>query len=228
MICAEAEIGLGTSHAGVIVLPEETPVGTSVRDVYGIKDEVVFEIGLTPNRADAASHFGVARDLAAVIHVHHPEKNTVVSLPSVKELPSVSAQPISINVEAMEDCPRYSGLVIQGVEVKDSPDWLKNRLRSIGIGPINNIVDVTNYVLHEMGQPLHAFDADRIKGNKVVVRKAHAGEAFVTLDHLERKLNVTDLMICNETDPMCIAGVFGGEKSGIISATKNVFLESAY
>lgn len=228
MICAEDEIGLGASHAGIIVLPETAEVGMLAKDYYGLKDDVIFEIGLTPNRADAASHFGVARDLAAVIHIHHPEKKTIAQLPALQELPVINEFPVEVIVEDKEACPRYSGLVIKGVEVKESPDWLKNKLRSIGVGPINNIVDVTNYVLHELGQPLHAFDADQIKGNKVRVRKAGKEEKFVTLDHVERKLNPTDLMICNDTDPMCIAGVFGGERSGISGATRNVFLESAY
>ena len=228
MICAEDEIGLGTSHAGIIILPADVKVGASAKDFFGIKSAEILEIGLTPNRADAASHYGVARDLAAVIRCHYPKLNINMSLPDIKAFKAGSDTSLRIELLNPESCPRYSGLVIKNVEVKESPDWLKVRLRSIDVAPINNIVDITNFVLHELGQPLHAFDADKIKGNKVVVRNANPGEKFVTLDKVERKLFPTDLMICNEEEPMCIGGVFGGAESGINSATKNVFLESAY
>ncbi len=228
MICAEDEIGLGTSHAGIIILPADVKVGSPAKDFFGIKSDEILEIGLTPNRADAASHYGVARDLAAVIRCHYPSVNVTLSLPDVKAFKAGTDTSLQIELQNPESCPRYSGLVIKNVEVKESPDWLKERLRSIDVAPINNIVDITNFVLHELGQPLHAFDADKIKGNKVVVRNANTGEKFISLDKVERKLFPTDLMICNAEEPMCIGGVFGGAESGINSATKNVFLESAY
>ena len=231
MICAEDEIGLGQSHAGVIVLPADTKVGTLAKDFFKVEEDVVFEIGLTPNRADAASHIGVARDLLAVLH----QQPSLVSRPSTLIFPSVDAfksddqsLKISVEVQDADACPRYSGITFSGVDVKDSPAWLKNKLKAIGVGPINNIVDITNYVLHECGQPLHAFDADEINGKKVIVRPAKEGEKFTTLDKAERTLTSTNLMICNADEAMCIAGVFGGIKSGIREKTKNIFLESAY
>ena len=232
MICAEDEIGLGKSHEGVMVLPVETKVGTTAKDFFNIEEDVVFEIGLTPNRADAASHIGVTRDLLAVLRNSKLEFESLkleIKIPSVADFKIDNKDlPISVEVKDLEACPRYSGITISGVEVKESPSWLKNKLKAIGVGPINNIVDITNYVLHECGQPLHAFDADEIKGNKVVVRMAKEGERFITLDNIERKLTTTDLMICNTDEPMCIAGVFGGIKSGISNKTKNIFIESAY
>ncbi|POY38453.1 phenylalanine--tRNA ligase subunit beta [Solitalea longa] len=222
MICAEDEIGLGESHAGIMVLPEDAPVGMPAKEYFKIEDDYCFEIGLTPNRVDAASHIGVARDIAAVL------KNTV-ELPSVDNF-AVDSQDLSISVEVIdhEACPRYSGVTISGITVKDSPDWLQNKLRVIGLRPINNVVDVTNYVLHETGQPLHAFDAAEIKGNKVIVRDAVEGEKFITLDGVERTLSSKDLMICNAEEEMCIAGVFGGLHSGVSETTTSIFLESAY
>ena len=222
MICAEDEIGLGKSHEGILVLQPDAAVGTPAKDYFNIKDDYLFEIGLTPNRADAASHLGVARDLAAYLRI-----------PVV--MPDVSAFAISnhnltipVVVENEQACPRYSAVTISGVTVKESPDWLKEKLNIIGIRPINNIVDVTNYVLHELGQPLHAFDADAINGHKVVVKNCADGTPFITLDGVERKLSSSDLMICDAEKPMCIAGVFGGIGSGINDNTKNVFLESAW
>jgi len=230
MICAEDEIGMGKSHAGIIVLPEDAQVGTMAKDYFKVEEDNIFEIGLTPNRADAASHIGVARDLNAVlIAEERSENNTGVIYPSLKDFKiDNNTFPIEVEVVDTDACPRYSGITVSGVEVKESPQWLKNRLLSIGVNPINNIVDITNFVLHECGQPLHAFDSDKIKGKKVVVRKAKADEKFVTLDSVERKLTSDDLMICNATDAMCIAGVFGGIESGITEQTKNVFIESAY
>lgn len=231
MICAEDEIGLGASHAGIMVLDASAKVGTSAKEYFGIADDYILEIGLTPNRSDAASHVGVARDLAAVINsqsiVNSPR--SIVSLPSIEKFVVDNENlKIEIVVEDFDSCPRYSGITISGVEVKDSPDWLQTRLKSIGLKPINNIVDATNFVLHELGQPLHAFDAAQITGNKVVVRKMLQGTKFTTLDGTECELSSNDLMICNAEEGMCIAGVFGGLKSGISSETKNIFLESAY
>ncbi|WP_423147679.1 phenylalanine--tRNA ligase subunit beta [Rubrolithibacter danxiaensis] len=222
MICAEDEIGLGQSHAGIMVLSEDAVPGTKAKAYFKIEDDYLFEIGLTPNRADAASHLGVARDLAAWLKIS-------VKLPDVsgfKKGDTNLSVPVSVENEAA--CPRYTSLTISGVEVKDSPDWLKNKLNVIGVRPINNVVDITNYVLHELGQPLHAFDADGIKGGKVVVKNCVEGTPFTTLDGVERKLSQEDLMICDQENALCIAGVFGGEDSGIKSGTKNVFLESAY
>lgn len=222
MICAEDEIGLGESHAGIMVLPEDAPIGMPAKEYFKIEDDYCFEIGLTPNRVDASSHIGVARDVAAVL------KGAVI-VPSIDDFKVDNTDlKISVEVKDSEACPRYSGVTISGVTVKDSPEWLQNKLRAIGIRPINNIVDVTNYVLHETGQPLHAFDAAEVKGNKVIVRKAVEGTLFVTLDGAERKLSANDLMICNESDEMCIAGVFGGLNSGVKETTKAIFLESAY
>ncbi|WP_129717880.1 phenylalanine--tRNA ligase subunit beta [Pedobacter sp. SYP-B3415] len=221
MICAEDEIGLGKSHDGIMVLPEDTIPGTLAKDYFKLEDDFVFEIGLTPNRADAASHLGVARDLAAYLR-------TAYHLPDLTAFKAGEQPGIAVEVADAASCPRYSSLLITGVSVKDSPDWLKEQLTVIGIRPINNIVDITNYVLHGLGQPLHAFDAAKISGSKVIVRKAAEGEKFVTLDGVERKLSSEDLMICNDTQPMCIAGVFGGIDSGITESTTSVFLESAY
>lgn len=229
MICAEDEIGLGESHAGIMILPADTKVGLPAAEYFKIENDSVLEIGLTPNRSDAASHLGVARDLAAIINSANPDSNLNISLSGLQQLPDASGiNKVEIVVENTEGCPRYSGLVISGITVKESPDWLKNRLKAIGVRPINNIVDVTNYVLHELGQPLHAFDLEKIKGNKVVVRAAKEGEKFVTLDDVERTLKAGDLMICDEEKPMCIAGVFGGANSGVTEKTTAVFLESAY
>jgi phenylalanyl-tRNA synthetase beta chain len=221
MICAEDEIGLGESHEGIIVLTTTVANGTLASSFFKIESDYTFEIGLTPNRADAASHLGVARDIKAA-------KKRPLCLPSVDSFKTDNTQlTIPVVVESTNACPRYSALTIAGIIVRESPEWLKNRLKSIGLTPINNIVDITNYVLHETGQPLHAFDADEITGKKVVVKTLPAGTKFKTLDDKERSLSSSDLMICNSEEPMCIAGVFGGIKSGISSKTKNIFLESA-
>ena len=227
MICAEDEIGVGTSHDGIMVLPADTPVGMPAKEYFGVEDDTLIEVDITPNRADGASHYGVARDLYA----YYQAKGIDIQLtkPSVEAFQVQShALPIEVVVENATACPRYTGVSIKGVTIKESPDWLKKALNTIGIRPINNVVDVTNFVLHEMGQALHSFDADKIKGNKVIVKNATEGQKFVTLDGVERTLSAADLMICNAEEPMCIAGVFGGQDSGISETTTNVFLESAY
>lgn len=221
MICAEDEIGLGSSHEGIIVLDTDLPPGTPAAEFFKIESDEIFEIGLTPNRADAASHLGVARDLKALLKREiRKEALTGFKTDNI-------AKAVEVVVEDHKACPRYSGLTISGLKVADSPDWLKNRLRSIGLSPINNIVDITNYILHDLGQPLHAFDLKKVKGNKIIVRTAKAGTSFVTLDNVSRKLSGTDLMICDAESPMCIAGVFGGADSGVSEDTTEIFLESA-
>ena len=228
MLCAEDEIGIGTDHAGIILLPEDTPVGIPAREYYQIEDDYLLEIGLTANRADAMSHYGVARDLAVYLQSHDmPYK---LNLPDVSAFQAGSVTDKSVQVEVLnhEAAPRYMGLTITGVKVAESPDWLKTRLRSIGLNPHNNVVDITNFILHEIAQPLHAFDANKIKGRKIVVRTCPEGTPFVTLDGVERKLSERDLMICDEEKPMCLAGVFGGLNSGVTEETTEVFLESAY
>ena len=227
MICAEDEIGVGTSHDGIMVLPADTPIGMPAKEYFGVEDDTLIEVDITPNRADGASHYGVARDLYA----YYQAKGIDIQLtkPSVEAFQVQShALPIEVVVENATACPRYTGVSIKGVTIKESPDWLKKALNTIGIRPINNVVDVTNFVLHEMGQALHSFDADKIKSNKVIVKNATEGQKFVTLDGVERTLSAADLMICNAEEPMCIAGVFGGQESGISETTTNVFLESAY
>ena len=227
MICAEDEIGVGTSHDGIMVLPSDTPVGMPAKEYFGVEDDTMIEVDITPNRADGASHYGVARDLYA----YYQAKGVDIQLtkPSVDAFKVDSHElPIQVVVENAQACPRYTGVSIKGVTIGESPDWLKKALGTIGIRPISNVVDATNFVLHEMGQALHAFDADKIKGNKVIVKNATEGQKFVTLDGVERTLSAADLMICNAEEPMCIAGVFGGQDSGITEQTKNVFLESAY
>ena len=227
MICAEDEIGVGSSHDGIMVLPADTPVGMPAKEYFGVEDDTLIEVDITPNRADGASHYGVARDLYAYYQAHG--QNIALTKPSVEEFKVDSNNlPIEVVVENTQACPRYTGVSIKGVTIKESPDWLKKALSTIGIRPINNVVDVTNFVLHEMGQALHSFDADKIKGGKVVVKNATEGQKFVTLDGVERTLSAADLMICNAEEPMCIAGVFGGQDSGISESTTNVFLESAY
>lgn len=232
MICAEDEIGLGSSHAGIMVLPADTKIGLPASEYFQIYSDSVFEIGVTPNRADALSHFGVARDLVAAINIHSNSTIATLQLPGVLASAGWKAKQshsneIIITIENPEACKRYTGAEIRGIEVKESPQWLKNYLSAIGLRSINNIVDITNFVMLETGQPLHAFDADKIKGGKVVVRKAKPGETIVTLDGIERKLKQEDLLICNAGEAMCIAGVYGGKESGVTANTKNVFLESA-
>ena len=242
MICAEDEIGLGTSHAGIMVLDATAKIGTPANEYFSRRDgfpnideDYTLEIGLTPNRADATSHIGVARDLVAVMNcisaIQSSETENLKSLllPNVNGFKADSTNSkIEVIVEDAIACPRYSGLSISNIKVTDSPDWLKNRLKAIGIRSINNIVDATNYVLHELGQPMHAFDADKIKGGKIIVKKLADKTKFKTLDEVERELSSEDLMICDSEGGLCIAGVFGGIESGVTSETKNIFLESAY
>ncbi|MDD2560601.1 MAG: phenylalanine--tRNA ligase subunit beta, partial [Bacteroidales bacterium] len=224
---AEDEIGIGDSHEGIIVLPADTPPGMPAIKYYGLESRAVLEVDLTPNRADALSHYGVARDLAAWLKTQG--KTVQLRRPSVEAF-KVDNNNLNIEVEVLntEACPRYCGLTMTGVRVAESPKWLQDRLRLIGQHPINNVVDITNYLLHESGQPLHAFDAAKIKGNKVVVRTLPEGTPFITLDAVERKLSAQDLIICNAEEGMCVAGVFGGKDSGVTEQTTELFLESAY
>ena len=226
MICAEDEIGVGASHDGIIVLPADTPVGLPAAEYYKVETDHVLEVDITPNRVDATSHYGVARDLAAYLQ----QRGTPVALqrPSTEGFGIDDPSP-AIVIESVdsEGCPRYSGLTIRGVTVRESPEWLRRRLTAIGLRPINNVVDVTNYVLHELGQPLHAFDAAKIAGGRIQVRTMPAGTPFTTLDGIERTLTADDLMICDAEKPMCIGGVFGGLDSGVTASTTDVFLESA-
>ena len=221
MLCGEDEIGLGTSHAGIVELDEHAEVGSLVKTYFNMEDDYCYEIGLTPNRADAASHLGVARDLAAYFRSSTKPVDT-------SDFQSSDATGTLVEVLSTEDAPRYSGVNISNIKVGESPEWLRTKLQAIGVRSINNIVDVTNYILHDLGQPLHAFDADKIAGNKVVVRRAVEGELFKTLDGVERKLAAEDLVIADAEKPMCIAGVFGGEYSGVTEGTTSIFLESAY
>ncbi|MBP9507107.1 MAG: phenylalanine--tRNA ligase subunit beta [Bacteroides sp.] len=227
MICAEDEIGIGTSHAGIIELPADAVPGTLAKDYYNVKSDYLIEVDITPNRADACSHYGVARDLYAYLLQN--------GMPAVLKRPSVDAfavenhdLDIRVTVENSEACPRYAGVTVKGVKVAESPEWLQNKLRVIGVRPINNVVDITNYIVHAFGQPLHCFDAAKIKGGEVIVKTTPEGTRFVTLDGVERKLNERDLMICNQEEAMCIAGVFGGLDSGSTETTTDVFIESAY
>lgn len=228
MICAEDELGLGTSHDGIMILDSSLKPGMLASEVFNIEKDHVFEIGLTPNRSDAMSHFGVARDVRAGLI--QEGKNLELISPSVSDFHvDERTLKVDIEVENKELAPRYCGITITDVEVKDSPDWIQNRLKAIGLTPKNNIVDITNYVLHELGQPLHAFDAQKIKGNKVVVKTLPEGTKFTTLDEVERTLDKNDIMICDaESNPLCIAGVFGGLHSGVTESTTSIFLESAY
>ena len=228
MICAEDELGLGTSHEGIMVLDKKLKPGTPAAEVFDIETDHVFEIGLTPNRADAMSHYGVARDFRAGLIQHGI--NLELITPSVSDF-HVDERRLrfDIEVENKDLAQRYCGISIVDIEVKDSPEWIQNKLKAIGILPKNNVVDITNYVLHELGQPLHAFDANKIKGNKVLVKTLKSGTKFTTLDSIERELHAEDIVICDgESNPMCIAGVFGGEKSGVTDKTTSIFLESAY
>ena len=227
MLCAEDEIGIGNNHDGIIVLPPDTPVGIPAKQYYNIQDDYIIEVDITPNRADACSHYGVARDLYAYYKAH--SQNITLTKPTINNFHADNHN-LQINIQVLNQqaCPRYSAVSIQNIQVKDSPEWLQNALRTIGLRPINNIVDATNYVLHSFGQPMHAFDADKIIGNTIVVRNAQDNEPFTTLDGQQRKLNKADLMICNQLHPMCIAGVFGGLDSGVTQHTTNILLESAY
>ena len=228
MICAEDELGLGTSHEGIMVLPQEVMVGTLAKDYFTIYQDWIYEIGLTPNRMDAMSHMGVARDVTAYL-THHQKADTKVKTPFANNFKIDSnTHPIHVVIENKEACQRYSGISIKGITVQESPSWLKHKLLAIGQRPINNIVDITNFVLHETGQPLHAFDFNEITGKEIIVKNLPQDSAFTTLDEKERKLNEADLMICNAESGMCIAGVFGGIKSGVTSATTDIFLESAW
>jgi len=230
MICAEDELGLGDSHDGIMVLDTNAVVGMPAADYFGVETDTLLEVAITPNRADATSHIGIARDLVAAINNREKQYQKVsLSLPKVDHF-KVDNNSLSISVKIVnpEACPRYSGITISGLQVKESPAWLHDRLKAIGLRPINNVVDITNFVLMETGQPLHAFDAAYVTGNQVIVKKMPAGTKFVTLDEVERSLGADDLMICNDSEPMCIAGVFGGAKSGVSESTTSIFLESAY
>ncbi len=229
MICAEDEIGLGKGHDGIMVLPEETLVGTLAADYFEVERDVIYDIGLTPNRSDATCHLGVAEDLAAYLQVHQNHSGLVTPPPSPKPQNNNNGLPIEVVLENEERCPRYSGISLSNITVKESPDWLKNRLNAIGVRPISNVVDITNYILHGLGQPLHAFDADKIAGKKIIVKTLPEGTSFLSLDEVERKLSAEDLMICDgDSKGMCIGGVFGGLESGVTDSTKNIFLEAAY
>lgn len=227
MICAEDEIGVGTGHDGIMVLPADTPVGMTAREYFGIEDDTLIEVDITPNRSDATSHYGVARDLAAYFKAHNISYE--LSRPSVDNFKADNNDlQIAVELQSAERCPRYAGITVKDAKVEESPKWLKDALQVIGLRPINNVVDATNYILHAFGQPLHAFDADKIAGGKVVVRTAEEGSKFVTLDGVERTLSAEDLMICDAEKPMCIGGVFGGLDSGVTEETRNIFIESAY
>ncbi len=229
MICAQDELGIGEDHSGIMVLPAETPIGLSGRQYFNIEKDVIYEIGLTPNRSDATCHLGVAHDLAAALRIRY-KYNSQVKMPSVENFKVDNhSLPVEIIVENTEACPRYSGVSLKGITVRESPAWLKKRLSAIGVRSINNIVDVTNFILHELGQPLHAFDLDRIQGHKVIVKALPEGTKFQSLDEKERLLTSQDLMICDgDSNGMCIGGVFGGFNSGVKDETTNIFLESAH
>jgi len=228
MICAEDEIGLSNNHEGIMVLPADVKAGTPVEELFDVYSDWIYEIGLTPNRMDAMSHIGVAKDVCAWLS-HHQNKTVKSELPFENKIETgKTANGFEVIIENTKDCKRYSGAVISNVKVEPSPAWLQNFLKAIGQRPINNIVDITNFVLHETGQPLHAFDADALTSKKVVIKNLPEGTVFKTLDEVERKLSSTDLMICNDDEPVCIAGVFGGMHSGVTEQTKNIFLESAW
>ena len=224
MICAEDEIGLGNSHAGIMVLPHEAVPGTSAADYFKPFSDIIYEIGLTPNRMDAMSHWGVARDVCAYLS-HHEGRQIKPLIPQTNVSEGSATLPIEVTVKNNEACPRYSGVCIDGVKVGASPKWLQQRLLSIGLRPINNIVDITNFIQHETGQPLHAFDYDAIRGQQVIVQVLPEGSTFTTLDEKERRLSSEDLMICDAEGGMCIAGVFGGLHSGVTETTNRIFLE---
>lgn len=229
MLCAADELQLGTDHAGIMVLPDDAPVGMPAKEYFHVEDDCLLEVAITANRMDAISHIGVARDVVAVRNTREG-KQLSIKWPEAPELPELPDSPeaIKVTVEEPDLCPRYTGITLRNVKVGESPEWLQNRLRTVGLRPINNIVDVTNFVMMEVGQPLHAFDADKIGGGHVVVKRLPQGTKFVTLDGVERTLDARDLMICDENEGMCIAGVFGGQKSGVSMETTNVFLESAF
>ncbi len=228
MICAEDEIGLGSSHAGILILPADIKTGTPVADIFQPYTDWIYEIGLTPNRMDAMSHLGVARDVCAWL-THHEGQPFTVKSPFTKTVkPDNHNLPISVQIENTQACGRYAGISLSGVSIAESPRWMQARLKAIGVRPINNIVDITNYILHETGQPLHAFDAEKIGGKQVIVKNLAEGTPFLTLDGKERKLSADDLMICDADKGMCIAGVFGGQDSGVSDQTKDIFLESAW
>ncbi len=226
MICAEDELGIGTGHEGIMVLDEAARPGTPAAEYLGLEEDYAIEIGLTPNRADAISHYGVARDLAAWLRTH--DRPVRLKFPEAPAIETGGRKPFDVTVENGSAAPRYAGVLIEGIRVAPSPDWLQTALRSIGLNPKNNVVDITNFVLHELGQPLHAFDAARIEGGRIVVRNCPEGTPLRTLDGVDRKLSAEDLVICNAEAPMCIAGVMGGEKSGVSDSTTAVFIESAY
>lgn len=229
MICAEDELGIGKSHDGIMVLPEDSAIGTDARDFLNLENDIVYDIGLTPNRSDATSHIGVAKDLAAYLKINHDFKDDV-KMPDLSSFHVETTQLVfDVDIQDTIACPRYAGVTIQGITVGNSPEWLKQKLETIGVRSVNNVVDVTNFILHEYGQPLHAFDASKVKGNKIIVKKLTAGTKFVTLDEQERSLLADDLMICDgDETPLCIAGVFGGMGSGVTLSTKDIFLESAH
>lgn len=228
MICAEDEIGIGKNHDGIIILNDDAIIGEPASNYFNLYTDFIFEIGLTPNRMDAMSHFGVARDVCAYLS-HHNKNSTKPIVNNTNGFKSDNNEnEIEVMIENTSACHRYSGVSISNVTIQDSPEWLQNKLKVIGIKPINNIIDITNFILHETGQPLHAFDADKIEGKKIIVKNLPSNSLFITLDNKERKLHEEDLMICNSTEAMCIAGVFGGIKSGISNTTKNIFLESAW
>lgn len=222
MICAEDELGLGQSHDGIMVLDTDLPNGTPAGDYFRVTTTDVVEIGLTPNRADAASHLGVARDLKALLRRE-------LTLPDVSEFKvDNGSRPVNVQVEDAKDCPRYAGLTISNIKVAPSPEWLQSYLKALGLEPINNVVDITNFILHDLGQPLHAFDLDKVANDTIIVKKLPKGTSFTTLDEKERKLTGEELMICDEKGGLCIAGVFGGQDSGVNDGTTSIFLESAY
>ena len=232
MLCAEDELQLGSSHDGIMVLPDDAPVGMPAKEYFNVKDDYTLEVAITANRSDATSHIGVARDVVAVLNTRE-HQNLAIQWPEVDETLTVNQhgddpRAIKVKVDEKELCPRYSGITIKGVHVQESPDWLKDKLRTVGLRPINNIVDITNFILMEVGQPLHAFDLSKIEGGQIEVHRLPQDTPFVTLDGVERKLDSRDLMICNAKEGMCIAGVFGGEKSGVTMETTDVFIESAY
>src|SRR4026208_684167 len=227
MICAEDEIGLGASHEGILVLPKEAKVGSTAIEYFKPYEDWIYEIGLTPNHMDAMSHWGVARDVCAYLS-HHDRKHLKAKLPPDTGFkPDNNSLVIEVKVENGEACPRYSGISLTNLTIEESPKWLQQKLKAIGLRPINNIVDITNFIQHETGQPLHAFDADAISGRKIIIKNLPEGTKFITLDEKERKLSAEDLMICDAKGGICIAGVFGGLHSGVSPATKSIFLESA-